>query len=113
MSGARGTPAGAIDAQRHAAAVKLVMPRNLHRRALDFSNQTQMDSHWRNRLYRMSFDLGIYPALLTLFPDQQQADTWIRRPNAGAPFWGEPALALVRIGRLGDLTIVREYLEGQ
>ncbi len=72
-----------------------------------------MDSGWPETLKRISFVLGIYAALHTLFPDQQQADGWIRRPNAGAPFKGEPALALMCTGRLGDLEIVREYLEGQ
>lgn len=68
---------------------------------------------WPEMLQRISFVLGIYAALHTLFPDQQQADGWIRRPNAGAPFKGEPALALMCTGRLGDLEIVREYLDGQ
>lgn len=72
-----------------------------------------MDSDWPETLQRVSFVLGIYAALHTLFPDQQQADGWIRRPNAGAPFQGEPALALMCTGRLGDLKIVREYLDSQ
>ncbi len=71
------------------------------------------DSDWPETLQRISFVLGIYAALQTLFPDQQQADGWIRRPNAGAPFKGEPALALMCTGELGDLEIVREYLDGQ
>lgn len=72
-----------------------------------------MDSDWPETLQKISFVLGIYAALHTLFPDQQQADGWIRRPNAGAPFKGEPALALMCTGRLGDLEIVRQYLDGQ
>lgn len=72
-----------------------------------------VDGDWPEMLQRISFVLGIYAALHTLFPDQQQADGWIRRPNAGAPFKGEPALALMCTGRLGDLEIVREYLDGQ
>lgn len=72
-----------------------------------------MDSEWPETLQRISFVLGIYAALHALFPDQEQADTWIRRPSSGAPFKGEPALALMCTGRLGDLKIVREYLDGQ
>lgn len=72
-----------------------------------------MDSAWPETLQRISFVLGIYAALHTLFPDQQQADGWIRRPNAGAPFKGAPALALMCPGQLGDLEIARGYLEGQ
>jgi hypothetical protein len=71
------------------------------------------DGDWPETLQRISFVLGIYAALHTLFPDQQQADGWIRRPNAGAPFKGEPALALMCTGGLGDLEIVREYLDGE
>ena len=72
-----------------------------------------MDSDWPETLQRISFVLGIYAALHTLFPNQQQADSWIRRPNAGAPFKGKTALALMCTGRLSDLGVVREYLEGQ
>lgn len=72
-----------------------------------------MDSDWPETLQRIGFVLGIYAALHTLFPDQQQADGWIRRPNAGVPFKGAPALALMCTGQLGNLEIVRGYLEGQ
>lgn len=102
MSGARGTPIGAIDALRYAAAVTFVMTRNLIRRALGFNNQIWMDSDWPDRLHRMSLVLGIYAALHTLFPDQHHLDSWIRRPSAGALFRGEPALALKRTGRLSE-----------
>ncbi|MBT2767168.1 DUF2384 domain-containing protein [Stenotrophomonas sp. ISL-67] len=72
-----------------------------------------MDSDWLETLQRISFVLGIYASLHTPFPDQQKADGWIRRPNAGAPFNGAPALALMCTGQLGNLEIVRAYLEGQ
>lgn len=62
-------------------------------------------------LQRVSYVLGIYRALHTIFPSPQQADTWIRRANNAALFNGQPALALMCSGRLDDLALVREYLE--
>jgi len=64
-------------------------------------------------LERISYVLGIYRALHTLFPDQQQADSWLRRPNSAAPFKGASALALMCTGHLSDLATVREYLDAQ
>ncbi|UKJ25881.1 MbcA/ParS/Xre antitoxin family protein [Stenotrophomonas maltophilia] len=64
-------------------------------------------------LERISYALGIYRALHILFPDQQQADSWIRRPNEATPFKGGTALALMCTGRLSDLASVREYLDAQ
>lgn len=64
-------------------------------------------------LERISYVLGIYRALPILFPDQQQADSWIRRPNEATPFKGGTALALMCAGRLSDLASVREYLNAQ
>lgn len=64
-------------------------------------------------LERISYALGIYRALHILFPDQQQADSWIRRPNEATPFKGGTAVALMCTGRLSDLASVREYLDAQ
>lgn len=64
-------------------------------------------------LERVSYVLGIYSAVSTIFPDQQQADGWVRRPNSAALFSGRPALALMCSGRTADLKAVREYLEAQ
>ncbi len=64
-------------------------------------------------LERISYLLGIYRALHTLFPNEQQANTWVRRPNTGAPFNGDTALRLMCSGRIGELATVREYLEAQ
>lgn len=64
-------------------------------------------------LERISYVLGIYRALHILFPDQQQADSWIRRPNEATPFKGGTALALMCSGRLSDLATVREHLDAQ
>ncbi|WP_425602086.1 antitoxin Xre/MbcA/ParS toxin-binding domain-containing protein [Stenotrophomonas chelatiphaga] len=63
-------------------------------------------------LERISLLLGIYRALHTLFPRGQQADSWLRRPNAGIPFQGRSALELMCSGCLRDIAAVREYLDG-
>ena len=60
---------------------------------------------------RVSYVLGIYRALHTIFPDQEQADGWLRRPNASALFKGRPALVLMCSGRLEDLASVRAHLD--
>ena len=64
-------------------------------------------------LERLSYVLGIYRALHIIFPDQQQADSWVRRPNHAALFNGTPALGLMCSGRLADLAAVRQYLDAQ
>ncbi|MEN5390060.1 antitoxin Xre/MbcA/ParS toxin-binding domain-containing protein [[Pseudomonas] hibiscicola] len=71
------------------------------------------DGLWPETLERISYALGIYQALHILFPDQQQADSWLRRPNSAAPFKGTPALAFMCSGQLNDLATVRDYLEAQ
>jgi len=60
---------------------------------------------------RVSYVLGIYRALHTIFPDQEQADGWLRRPNASALIKGRPALVLMCSGRLEDLASVRAHLD--
>lgn len=64
-------------------------------------------------LERISYVLGIYRALHTIFPDPLQADSWIRRPNSTAPFNGAPVLTLVCSGRIADLALVRCHLDAQ
>ncbi|WP_329752819.1 MbcA/ParS/Xre antitoxin family protein [Stenotrophomonas maltophilia] len=64
-------------------------------------------------LQRVSYVLGIYHALHAIFPNQQQADSWLRRPNTSRLFEGRPAMALMCSGRLEDLAAVRRYLDAQ
>lgn len=73
----------------------------------------KLDERWRETLQRVSYVMGIYKALHILFPSARQANGWVRRPNNGAPFKGGTALDLMCAGRLGDLAVVREYLEAQ
>jgi uncharacterized protein (DUF2384 family) len=65
-----------------------------------------------DQLDRVSYLLGIYKALHILFTRPEQADTWIRRPNAALPFGGRRAAELIFSGRLEDLIRVRRFLDG-
>ncbi len=72
-----------------------------------------IDDRWAEVLERMSYIIGIYRALHTIFPNAQQADGWIRRPNTAALFRGAPAITLICSGRLSDLSDVLAYLDSQ
>jgi len=60
-------------------------------------------------LERISYVLGIYKALKLLLPNPQQADGWMRRPNAA--FGGRSALDHALGGKVVDLAAVRVYLD--
>ena len=64
-------------------------------------------------LERISYLLGIYKALHLLFPDEAQADGWVRRPNAAPLFGGRSALDRMLGGQVADLFVVRQYLDAQ
>lgn len=64
-------------------------------------------------LERVSYLVGIYRALHAIFPNDDQADRWIRRANQASPFGCLPALALMYTGRVCDLASVRQYLDAQ
>lgn len=64
-------------------------------------------------LERLSYVLGIYKALQVLLPDEQAADTWVRRPNAARPFGGRSALERMLSGQVADLYEVRRYLDAE
>lgn len=69
------------------------------------------DCSWPETLQRMSYLIGIYRLLHTIFSDSQQANGWVRRPNNGRIFNGRSALALMCGGKTSDLAAVRQYLE--
>lgn len=62
---------------------------------------------------RISYILGIYKALHILFPDEAQADGWVKRPNDGPLFGGRSALERMLGGQVADLYVVRQYLDAQ
>lgn len=67
----------------------------------------------RDTLERISYILGIYKALQILLPDPHAADAWVRKPNAAPLFGGRSALERMLGGNVGDLMVVRQYLDAQ
>jgi hypothetical protein len=67
----------------------------------------------RDTLERLSYILGIYSALQVLLPRPEAADAWIRKPNAAPLFGGRSALDRMLSGQVGDLFLVRQYLDAQ
>lgn len=61
---------------------------------------------------RVSYVIGIYGVLHTIFSNDEQADSWIRRPNNAEPFKGATALSFMCSGEICNLASVRQYLEG-
>ena len=64
-------------------------------------------------LERISYLLGIFKALHVLLPDEDAADAWVRKANAAPLFSGRSALDRMLSGRVGDLYVVRQYLDAQ
>jgi hypothetical protein len=67
----------------------------------------------RHQLERLSYLFGIYAALQILFPVGQRANEWLRKPNAAPLFAGRSALERMLGGQIGDLYVVRQYLDAQ
>ena len=67
----------------------------------------------RDTLERISYILGIYKALQILLPRKEAADAWIRRKNSAPVFNGHAPLDLMLAGKVGDLYLVRRYLDGE
>ena len=67
----------------------------------------------RDTLERISYLLGIYKALQILFPNPEQADAWLHRPNQSTLFGGHSALERMLSGNVADLYVVRQYLDAQ
>ncbi len=67
----------------------------------------------RDVIERISYLLGIYKALQILFPDHDQADAWLRKPNLAAALGGHSALERMLSGNVSDLFVVRQYLDAQ
>ena len=67
----------------------------------------------RDTLERISYVLGIYTAIHTLIPVRERADAWIRRPNKAPLLNGGSALDRLVSGNVGDLYVVRQYLDAE
>lgn len=66
-----------------------------------------------DKLERLSYIFGIYKALQILLPRAEAADQWLYQANQAAPFAGQSALQRMLSGRVADLYVVRQYLDGQ
>jgi uncharacterized protein (DUF2384 family) len=64
-------------------------------------------------LERISYLFGIYKALHILLPRSEAADTWLRRTNSAPIFNGHAPLDIMLGGKVGNLFIVRRYLDGE
>jgi uncharacterized protein (DUF2384 family) len=60
---------------------------------------------------RISYIFGIHKGLCILFPSEERASQWIKRPNDGAPFKGGSALDRMMQGQISDLAAVRRYID--
>jgi hypothetical protein len=67
----------------------------------------------RDTLERISYLLGIFKAINILLPDRRRADEWMRRPNGAPLFGGRSALDRMTTGNIGDLYVVRQYLDAE
>lgn len=62
-------------------------------------------------LLRISYIMGIYKELHSIFTQDDHANQWVKRPNAGAPFKGKSALDRMMQGGINDLAEVRRYID--
>ncbi|MBI3043039.1 MAG: DUF2384 domain-containing protein [Betaproteobacteria bacterium] len=67
----------------------------------------------KDTLERISYVFGIYSALQILLPKAEAADAWIKKPNTAPIFGGRSALDRMLSGQVGDLFLVRQYLDAQ
>ena len=67
----------------------------------------------RDTLERVSYLLGIFKAINILLPDPKRADAWMRAPNNAPLFGARSALDRMTSGNVGDLYVVRQYLDAQ
>lgn len=67
----------------------------------------------RHVLERLSYLFGIYAALQILLPVPERANQWIRKPNTAPFLAGSSALDRMMGGQVGDLFVVRQYLDAE
>jgi hypothetical protein len=65
--------------------------------------------HGMDLATRISYVLGIFKALETIYEDPVLADAWIKEPNDA--FGGQSALDRMLAGQITDLACVREYID--
>lgn len=62
-------------------------------------------------LERLSYILGIYKGLHTLFSHASVADTWVSQPNDNPLFAGRSPLQRMLAGQVSDLYVVRQHVD--
>ncbi|GLR48146.1 antitoxin Xre-like helix-turn-helix domain-containing protein [Sphingomonas astaxanthinifaciens] len=67
----------------------------------------------RDTVERISYVFGIYKAINILLPERSRADGWMRRPDRAPLFAGQSAIQRMTAGNVGDLYVVRQYLDSQ
>jgi uncharacterized protein (DUF2384 family) len=83
------------------------MPRSTYYKGLK-NHQVKLN---RDQLERISYLLGIYKGLCTLFTDNAQAMSWIERPNTLPPFNGMTPKAFMLEGSIVRLAEVRRFID--
>jgi len=87
---------------------------------LGLGNRRSTLFHWKKHggvlsvdtLERISYLLGIYKALRILLVSEEAAHEWVKKPNKAPLFGGKSALSRMLKG-MGDLFLVRQYLDAQ
>jgi uncharacterized protein (DUF2384 family) len=62
-------------------------------------------------LIRISYVMGIYKVIHTIFEEEARANEWMKRPNGGAPFNGKSALERMMQGGLYDLADTLTFID--
>ena len=77
-------------------------------RATDRWLNSEMPAREDPVLLRISYVLGIYKALRTLYPNEDRANAWVKKNNRN--FDGRAA---IKVMLEGNLKAVRQYLDAQ
>lgn len=80
---------------------------------LGFDHKPAESENGIDPLKRISYTLGIYRALHTLFTNAEGADAWIKKPNVDPLFGGKPAIEFMLANGLEGIEVVRNYLSAQ
>ena len=84
----------------------------LEQSLINYKNDKEI-SLSKEKLERISYLLGIYKCLHTVFTNKKQANTWIHHSNRDTLFQGKSALDFMTKGGRQNLKKVRTYLESQ
>lgn len=79
----------------------------------NFLQGSEVDAVSADILERISYVLGIYKALHTLFSDKAQADNWPKKTNNAKLFNGQSALTYMLSDSCNGLERVHSYLKSQ